>query len=135
MKINEIAKNSRTYTKKSGYVTDLETATERNKYFRKVLYTTENSQLVLMCLRPTEDIGTEIHRNGDQFIRIEQGNGTSTLNGKTFQLKSGDCVVVTKGTEHNVTNTSTTDMLYLYVVYSPPQHKLGTVDKLKPSKH
>jgi len=121
-----------TDTKKSGIVVRLEADTEENDNFRKVIYTTELTQLVLMSLLPEEDIGMETHKEGDQFIRIDKGEAVVSLNGTETQMKDGDAVVIPKGTEHNITNSSKTDPLKIYAVYTPPEHKAGTIDKEKP---
>ena len=118
---------------KSGLIVKLETDTESNNNFRKVIYTTELSQLVLMSLKPGEDIGSETH-NGDQFIRIDKGQARSVLDGRDVDMTDGDAVVIPKGIEHNIINTSKTEDLKIYAVYSPPQHKDGIVDNTKPKK-
>lgn len=117
--------------KDSGLVVKLEVDTEGNDNFRKVIYTTEMSQLVLMSLQPGEDIGMETHKNGDQFIRIDKGEAIVSLDGKETQIKDGDSVSIPKGVKHNLTNSSTSELLKVYAVYSPPQHKAGTIDKEK----
>ena len=113
-----------------GYVTNIEKATLENTYFRKVLYTTKNSQLVLMSLLPKEDIGEEIHPL-DQFIKCEKGEGTAILNGITHKIKEGFCIVIPAKTKHNIINTSSTNPLKLYTVYSPPNHRDATIHKTK----
>ncbi len=131
MKLYEAAAKPK---KDNSYRTNIEKDSESNKNFRTVLHTTEKSQLVLMSLKPNEDIGMEAHNDGDQFIRVESGTGKSILDGKEQDFSTGDAVVVGAGTEHNIINTSDSDSLQLYVVYSPPQHKDGTVDKNKPAE-
>jgi mannose-6-phosphate isomerase-like protein (cupin superfamily) len=113
-----------------GYATDIEEATLKNTDFRRVLYTGKNSQLVLMSLRPKEEIGEETH-SLDQFIRIEAGDGVAILDGVKHQLSDGTAVVIPAGTKHNVINNSATEELKLYTLYSPPEHKDGTVHKTK----
>mgnify|MGYP001562077995 FL=1 len=113
-----------------GYVTNIEKDSLDNGNFRKVLYTAKNSQLVVMSLKPKEEIGSEVHQL-DQFIRIEKGNGKTVLNGKESELTDGSAVVVPAGTEHNIINTSETEEMKLYTVYSPPNHKDGTVHPTK----
>ncbi len=120
--------------KDNSFTTNIESSSEKNHNFRKVLHTTKRTQLVLMSLKPNEDIGMEAHNDGDQFIRVESGTGKVILNGKEESFNSGDAVVVGAGTEHNIINTSDTDRMQLYVVYAPPQHKDGTIDKDKPKK-
>jgi mannose-6-phosphate isomerase-like protein (cupin superfamily) len=111
----------------NGYVTNIERETIANEDFRRVLFTGPNTQLVLMTLRPGEDIGLETHHGHDQFIRVEQGRGVVRLNGKESALEDGSAVVVPAGVEHNVVNTSDTAPLRLYTLYSPPEHPDGTV--------
>ena len=116
----------------TGFVGKLEALTLRNKYFRKVLFTGKHAQLVLMCLQPGEEIGNEVHKSVDQFFRIEEGRAKFVLNGKeTHLVHANDAVIVPAGTYHNVINTSRTDPLKLYTVYSPPNHPDGTIDKTK----
>lgn len=114
----------------NGFVTDIEKRALTNKYFRQVLYTDKNVQLVVMSLKPKEDIGEEVH-NLDQFIRVESGSGKSVLNGKEHKIKNGTALVIPKGTRHNIINTSTKKPMKLYTVYAPPNHKDGTIHKTK----
>ncbi len=113
-----------------GYVTNIEKDSLENGNFRKVVYTAKNSQLVLMSLKPGEEIGSEVHHL-DQFLRVEKGTGKTVLNGKEFPIADGSAIVVPAGTEHNIINTSRTDEMKLYTVYSPPNHKDGTVHATK----
>lgn len=113
-----------------GYVINIEQESLLNKNFRKVLYTAKNSQLVVMSLLPKEEIGEEIHQL-DQFIRVESGQGKAVLNDKEYELASGFAVVVPAGTKHNIINTSQTEKMKLYTVYSPPNHKDGTIHATK----
>jgi mannose-6-phosphate isomerase-like protein (cupin superfamily) len=114
------------------YVGQIEKQTLENTYFRRVLFTGPHSQLVVMCLRPGEDIGDEVHAHVDQFFRIEAGEATFVFNEKEeHQVRDGDAVVVPAGTYHNVINTSKTRELKLYTVYSPPNHPDRTVHKTK----
>ena len=116
----------------TGYVGSIEKATLENNYFRKVLFTGKHSQLVVMCLQPGEEIGDEVHPAVDQFFRIEEGAARFVFNGEEKHLvRAGDAVVVPAGTYHNVINTSSTQPLKLYTVYTPPQHPDGTVHKTK----
>ena len=112
------------------YVQNIEKDTLDNNFFRKVLYTGPNSQLVVMSLKPGEDIGMEVHDDIDQFIRVEAGAGKAILDGKEFDLLDDYAVVVPAGTEHNVVNTSDDDMK-LYTIYTPAEHAEGTVHKTK----
>lgn len=112
-----------------GYVTNIEKATLENTDYRRVLYTTHKSQLVLMCLAPGDEIGEEVHEL-DQFIRIEKGEGKVILDGVEHAISDDIAVVIPEGTKHNVINTGTTE-LKLYSIYSPPEHKDGVIHKTK----
>ena len=112
-----------------GYITNIEKLSLENENFRKVLYTTNNSQLVLMSLRPGEDIGEEIH-DVDQFLRIESGTGQALLNDVPQDISDGSAVVVPAGAKHDIINTGDTSMK-LYSLYMPPHHKDGTVHATK----
>ena len=119
-----------------GYVRNIEKAARQNRTFRTVLYTAKNCQLVVMSLKPGEDIGLEIHPNVDQFLRIEQGQGVVQMgkskNNLTFKRKvyDDDAIFIPAGTWHDVTNTGTTP-LKLYSIYAPPNHPFGTVHVTK----
>ena len=113
-----------------GYITNIEKLSLENKYFRQVLYTAKNSQLVIMSLQTNEDIGEEIHQL-DQFIRCEKGQGKAVLDGTENEISDGFVVMVPAGTKHNIINTSATEPLQLYTLYSPPNHKDGTIHKTK----
>ena len=114
------------------YVGSIEQATVENGNFRQVLFTGKHSQLVVMCLQPTEEIGNEVHQNVDQFFRIEEGKAKFVFDGKKEHVVGdGDAVVVPAGTYHNVINTSSDKPLKLYTIYSPPNHPEGTVHKTK----
>lgn len=113
-----------------GYITNIEKATLENEFFRKVLYTAQNCQLVVMSLKPGEDIGEEVH-NLDQFIRIEKGDGKSILDGEETVLTDGSAVVIPQGTRHNIINTSAENPLKIYTLYAPPNHADGTIHKTK----
>ncbi len=114
----------------SGYIVDIEEATAKNDEYRRVLFTAKHSQLVLMSLKPGEEIGEEVHEL-DQFIRFEAGEGTVILDGKTHSVSDGFAVVIPAGTRHNVINRSKDAALKLYSLYSPPEHKDGTVHRTK----
>jgi len=118
------------YKNMNGFVTTIEKESLENEYFRKVLYTSKHLQLVLMSLRPGEDIGEEVHQL-DQFIRVESGEGKSVLGGEESALADGSAVVVPAGVRHNIINTSATEPLKLYTLYGPPNHKDGTIHKTK----
>ena len=113
-----------------GYVHNIEDIAIKNKEFRRVLYTAQNCQLVVMALKPKEEIGMEVHKL-DQFFRVEEGSGEAILDGERHPLSGGSAVVIPSGTEHNVVNTSTTEALRLYTVYSPAEHPDGTVHRTK----
>ena len=116
----------------TGYVGSIEKATLNNPYFRQVLFTGKHCQLVVMCLQPGEDIGEEVHADVDQFFRLEEGSAEFVFEGREpHVVETGDAVVVPAGTRHNVINTSSTNPLRLYTVYSPPNHPAGTVHKTK----
>jgi mannose-6-phosphate isomerase-like protein (cupin superfamily) len=112
-----------------GFVTNIEKASVENQNFRKVLYTAPHCQLVVMSLKPGEDIGKEVHKV-DQFIRIEAGDGEVILGGDKSAIHAESAFVIPSGTEHNVLNTGSKEMK-LYTLYSPPQHRDGTVHVTK----
>ncbi len=111
----------------TGYIQNIEDLTLKNENFRKVLFTTQHTQLVIMFLKPTEDIGLETHAIVDQFLRIELGEGKVIIDGEERVIKNGDAIVVPAGAKHNVINTSLDKPLKLYTVYSPPHHLDGVV--------
>jgi mannose-6-phosphate isomerase-like protein (cupin superfamily) len=113
----------------AGYTTNIEAKTLENGYFREVLFTAPHMQLVVMALQPGEEIGTETHGDGDQFIRVESGTGAAILNGERTELGDGSIVVIPAGTTHNILNTSSSEPLKLYTIYSPPQHPDGTINR------
>lgn len=113
-----------------GYIVNIEKLSLENENFRKVLYTAKNSQLVVMSLKPGEDIGEEVHPL-DQFIRCEAGIGKAILDGVEHEISNGFAVLVPAGVKHNVINTSPDKPLKLYTVYSPPNHRDGVVHATK----
>lgn len=115
----------------SGYVSNIEDLSLKNTFFRQVLFTAAHSQLVVMSLLPGEEIGMEVHPDNDQFLRIEKGTGKVILNGEEFAISDGFAIVVPAGTEHNVINLSPTEEMKLYTVYSPADHRDGTIHKTK----
>jgi len=115
----------------TGFVGNIEEQTLANSYFRHVIFTAPHSQLVLMSLRPGEEIGMEVHNNLDQFFRFEKGKGKVIMNGVESEVGDGSAVVVPAGTNHNIINTSQTEELKLYTIYSPPNHPDGTIHKTK----
>ena len=114
-----------------GYNRNIEELTLGNGNFRKVLYTHTHSQLVLMSLQPNEDIGSEVHPDNDQFFRFESGQGRVVIDGNEYEVGNGSAVVVPSGSEHNVINTSGSEALKLYTIYSPAHHKDGVVRATK----
>lgn len=107
----------------NGYVVRLESETEKNADFRRVLYTGKHSQLVLMNLKPGEEIGAEVHPHIDQFFRFESGEGAVFIDGVQHKVRDGDGVIVPAGANHNVVNTSKQVELKFYTIYSPPEHQ------------
>ncbi len=116
---------------KKGYKENIEQLTIENTNFRKVLYTAQHIQLVLMSLKPGEDIGTEVHTENDQFFRFEAGEGKVIVGETEYSVVDGDVVIVPAGTEHNIINISTTEDLKLYTIYAPSHHKDGIVRATK----
>lgn len=112
-----------------GYIADLEKVTKENEDYRRVLYTGKHSQLVVMSIQPGDEIGTEVHEL-DQFIRFEQGSGKVILDDVESEVEDDFGVVIPAGTEHNVINTGD-EVMKLYSIYSPPEHKEGTVHPTK----
>lgn len=113
-----------------GYVANIERETLKNRNFRKVLFTGEHHQLVVMSLGPGEDIGLETH-HVDQFFRVEQGHGVVQMGREKTRIRAESAFVVPAGTKHNVINTSKDEALKLYTVYSSPQHEDGVIHKTK----
>ena len=113
-----------------GFVDDIDRLTVENKDFRRVLYTGKHLQLVLMALRPGEEIGEEVHDDHDQFFRIEKGEGEVWIDNQRTRIKADDAIVVPAGARHNVINTGD-KKLKLYTVYGPPDHKDGIVRSTK----
>lgn len=114
-----------------GYYGNIEKLTEDNNFFRQVLYTAKHSQLVLMSLKPGEEIGEEIHHDTDQFFRFESGQGKVIIDTNEYQVGDGDAIIVPAGAKHNVINTSKTESLNLYTLYCPPHHKDKVVHQTK----
>ena len=112
-----------------GFVEDIEALSVENLYFRRVLYTAKNCQLVLMSLKPTEEIGMEIHKL-DQFFRVEKGSGEAILDGVRRSISAGFAIVVPAGANHNIINTGIIP-LKLYTLYAPPNHRDGTIHRTR----
>ena len=113
-----------------GFVGDIEELTEKNRVFRRVLYTGKHLQLVLMSLKPGEEIGEETHADRDQFFRIEEGKGEIVIDGKRTKVESDDAMIVPAGARHNVINSGD-EPLRLYTLYGPPEHRDGYVAATK----
>ena len=114
-----------------GFCSNIAKDTLDNENFRKVIYTSKHSQLVLMSLAPNEEIGMEVHPDNDQFFRFEKGQGKCIIDGNEYEIKDGTAVIVPAGAQHNVINVSATDELKLYTIYSPAHHKDGVIHKTK----
>ena len=106
-----------------GFKINIEKIAKDNSNFRKVLYTSKHSQLVLMSLQPKEEIGEEIHADNDQFFRVESGQGKCIIDGNEYEIKDGDAIVIPSGAKHNIINTATNSALKMYTIYSPAHHK------------
>lgn len=113
-----------------GYIANIAELSSENSYFRKVLYTTKNTQLVLMSLKAEEEIGAETH-DLDQMITVVEGSGKAVLDGVETPIMNGSVVLVPKGTKHNIINTSSEHPMKLYTLYAPPDHKDGLIHKTK----
>lgn len=114
-----------------GFASHIEKDTLGNNNFRKVLYTGKHCQLVLMSIKPGEEIGMEVHPENDQFFRFEQGQGKCIIDNNEYALTDGVAIIVPAGAQHNVINTSSTEDLKLYTIYSPAHHKDGIVRATK----
>lgn len=114
-----------------GYKSNIEKDTLKNKNFRKVIYSGQHLQLVLMSLKPKEEIGLETHWENDQFLRFEGGKGRVIIDKTTYNVKDGDAVIVPAGAKHNVINVSASEDLKLYTIYGPSHHKDQIVRKTK----
>ena len=114
-----------------GFRANIEKDTVENGNFRKVLYSAKHCQLVLMSLRPKEEIGMEIHPDNDQFFRFEKGQGKCVIDGHEYKVGDGVAIIVPAGAKHNIINTSASEELKMYTLYSPAHHKDGIVRKTK----
>ncbi len=114
-----------------GYHADIEDLTENNTNYRQVLYTGHHLQLVIMSLKPGEEIGMEVHEENDQFFRFEEGEGKVIIDDNEYQVKEDDVIIVPAGAEHNVINTSNDKDLKLYTIYAPPHHRYDVVRQTK----
>ncbi len=113
-----------------GFVANIEDATKENENFRKVLYTAKYSQLVVMNLKPGEEIGAEVHEDHDQFFRFEKGKGKVIIDDNEYQVEDDFAVIVPAGANHNVINTGG-ENLKLYTIYSPAEHREGVMHATK----
>jgi mannose-6-phosphate isomerase-like protein (cupin superfamily) len=114
-----------------GYCANIDGLTKVNTNFRHVLYTGKHSQLVLMSLKPGEEIGMETHTDNDQFFRFEMGVGKVLIDDNEYEVKDGFAIVVPAGARHNVINPSLTDELKFYTIYSPAHHLDGLAKATK----
>ena len=114
-----------------GFNSNIEKDALKNENFRKVLYTSKHLQVVLMSLKPGEDIGEETHPNIDQFFRFEGGKGKCIINGNEYKVENGDVIVIPAGSKHNVINTDAVKELKMYTIYGPPNHKDGLINATK----
>jgi mannose-6-phosphate isomerase-like protein (cupin superfamily) len=121
---------STAFAKPQGFVGDIDELTVSNTKFRKVIYTAKQLQLVLMSLKPGEEIGEEVHQNNDQFFRFEGGRGKVVINGKETSIKEDDAVLIPAGASHNIINTGKKPLQF-YTLYAPPEHKDKTVHATK----
>ncbi len=119
------------YKYMKGFNANIEKETFGNTNFRRVLYTGKHSQLVLMSLKPNEEIGLEVHPDNDQFFRFEKGEGKCIIDGNEYKLGDGSVIIVPAGAEHNIINTSSADDLKLYTIYSPAHHQDGVIRATK----
>lgn len=114
-----------------GFHSNIEKVTLENTDFRRVLYSGKHSQLVLMCLRPKEEIGMETHEHNDQFFRFEKGHGVCIIDGNEYPVENGSAIVIPAGAKHNIINVSDKEELKMYTIYSPAHHKDGIVRATK----
>lgn len=112
-----------------GYVQNIDSVTVKNDAFRQVLYTAKNCQLVVMALKPREEIGAEVHEL-DQFFRVEAGTGEAVLDGVRTAISAGFAVLVPAGANHNIINTGSVP-LKLYTIYAPPNHRDGVIHRTR----
>jgi mannose-6-phosphate isomerase-like protein (cupin superfamily) len=110
-----------------GFSVNIEQETIDNTDYRRVLYTAERAQLVLMSIAPGDEIGAEVHNDNNQFLRFEAGNGKVIVDNQEYEVTDGSAVIVPAGARHNVVNMSDSEALKLYTIYSPPHHKDGIV--------
>lgn len=117
------------------YHVNIETETLKNNNFRKVLHTNHDQQLVIMCIKPADDIPLEMHNDHDQLIRIEEGLGQAIIGQNQdhiVDLSTGSLIMIPSGTWHRIVNISQEKPLKLYSLYSPPEHPIDRIDISKP---
>ncbi len=114
-----------------GFKTNIDKETVENQDFRRVLYTSKHCQLVLMTLKPNEEIGEETHAENDQFFRIEAGHGKCFIDRNEYEINAGDAIVIPAGARHNIINTDKYTGLRMYTIYSPAHHKDGIIRSTK----
>jgi len=114
-----------------GFHSNIEQDTINNTDFRRVVYTGKHCQLVYMSLKPREEIGLETHKENDQFLRFEGGEGKCYIDDNVYDVSDGFAIIVPAGARHNVVNVSDSAELKIYTIYSPPHHKDGIVRATK----
>jgi mannose-6-phosphate isomerase-like protein (cupin superfamily) len=117
-----------------GFTADIEKLTTENTDYRRVLYTGRYLQLVLMSLKPGEEVGEEVHEDHDQFFRVEEGEGQVVIDGATTPIKDDDAIIVPAGARHNVINTGSSDLKF-YTLYGPPEHRDGVLQPTKADEY
>lgn len=128
--LNNYLNEDGTVKSKEGFYVNIENDTINNNNYRKVLFTSKYMQLVLMSLKPDEEIGLETHDSIDQFFRFESGKGKCIINDTEYNVSDGDSIIIPAGAKHNIINTGE-EALKLYTIYSPPHHKDGIIEKDK----
>jgi len=114
-----------------GFQSNIERDSLENGDFRKVIYTGKHLQVVLMSLKPGEEIGLETHAGTDQFFRFEGGKGKCIIDGNEYMVENGDAIVIPAGSKHNLINTDSVEEFKMYTIYAPPQHKDGLINATK----
>ncbi len=113
------------------YSTNIKKEALENEYYRKVLFTGSKIQLVVMSLKPGEEIPEEVHHGIDQFIRIEKGEALARVDEEKFNLKDDDVIIIPAGKKHYIKNNSAENMLKIYTIYATPEHPSKTIHKTK----
>lgn len=120
-------------SRKESQILAIDQLARENKNFRKVVSTPGYLQVVIMTLKPGEEIGLETHSKTDQILFIVEGYASVFLDGITQKVRKGNMVIVQHGTKHNITNASKTKSLKLISMYSPPEHNAHLVQRLNPT--